>query len=188
MKVRTIIFSMVLPVVAASQAAAQVTTATFYGSVTDASQALLPGVSITMTHEGTGITTSKVTDEKGEFAFTFLQSGTYSLKLELPGFKTYVSSGFELGAAQNVRRRFVLDVGGVSEEITVTGEAPLVNTVAPEQRLSYSTLQISELPLANRDFTGLLASSTGVSYSGTNIRMNGIGGAGTRITVDGSEA
>src|SRR5262245_35699089 len=109
MKVRTTIFCMVL-LVAASQGAAQVTTATFYGSVTDASEAVLPGVSITMTHEGTGIATSKVSDERGEFAFTFLQSGTYSLKLELPGFKTYLSSGFELGAAQNVRRKFVLEV------------------------------------------------------------------------------
>ena len=153
-----------------SPVAAQVTTATFYGSVTDPSQALLPGVSVTMTHQGTGISTNKVTDEKGDFAFTFLPPGAYQLKLELPGFKTHVSTGFELGSAQNVRRNFVMDVGGVSDEITVTGEAALVNTVAPEQRLSYSQLQITELPLANRDFTGLLASGTGVSYSGTNIR------------------
>jgi outer membrane receptor protein involved in Fe transport len=167
---------------------AQVTTATFYGIVTDSSQAVLPGTMITMTHVGTGVASSKVSDERGEFAFTFLPAGTYTLKIELPGFKTYISSGIELGAAQNVRRTFALEVGGVSDEITVTGEALLVNTVAAEQRQSYSTLQITELPLANRDFTGLLASSTGVNFSGTNIRMNGMGGAGTRITVDGTEA
>jgi len=166
----------------------QVTTATFYGTVTDSSQAVLPGTSVTMTHQGTGASTTKITDEKGEFGFTFLAPGTYTLKIELPGFKTFVNSGFELGAAQNVRRSFALDVGAVTEQVEVTSEAPLLNTVAAEQRQSYSQLQVTELPLANRDFTGLLASNTGVSYSGTNIRMNGMGGAGTRITVDGTEA
>ncbi|PYS29119.1 MAG: hypothetical protein DMG11_10140 [Acidobacteria bacterium] len=185
--IRTTIALLLLSV-AVAPAVAQVTTATFYGTVTDSSQAVLPGASISMTHEGTAVVTTKVSDEKGEFAFTFLPPGPYTLKIELPGFKTYVNSGFELGAAQSVRRSFSLEVGGVAEQVTVTSEAPLVNTVASDQRLSYSKLQITELPLANRDFTGLLASNTGMSYSGTNIRMNGMGGAGTRITVDGTEA
>jgi len=185
--IRTTIALLLLSV-AVAPAVAQVTTATFYGTVTDSSQAVLPGASISMTHEGTAVVTTKVSDEKGEFAFTFLPPGAYTLKIELPGFKTYVNSGFELGAAQSVRRSFSLEVGGVAEQVTVTSEAPLVNTVASDQRLSYSKLQITELPLANRDFTGLLASNTGMSYSGTNIRMNGMGGAGTRITVDGTEA
>jgi outer membrane receptor protein involved in Fe transport len=184
----TISFVFLLCISGAGSAAGQVTTATFYGIVTDPSQAVLPGVSATMTNEGTGLATSKISDEKGEFAFTFLPAGSYTLKLELPGFKTYLSAGFQLGAAQNVRRTFALEIGGVTEEVTVTGEAPLVNTVAADQRQSYSRIQLTELPLANRDFTGLLASSTGVNYSGTNIRMNGMGGAGTRITVDGTEA
>src|SRR5215510_12733856 len=83
-------------ITALTPAMAQVTTATFYGSVTDPSQAVLPGVSATLTNEGTGLATSKVTDEKGEFAFTFLPAGSYTLKLELPGFKTYVNAGFQL--------------------------------------------------------------------------------------------
>jgi carboxypeptidase family protein/TonB-dependent receptor-like protein len=186
--IRVTIWTAMLVAAFVSAGVAQVTTATFYGSVTDSSQAVLPGASVTMAHQGTGATTNKITDEKGEFAFTFLPPGKYTLKIELPGFKTYVSSDFELGAAQNVRRTFALDVGAVTEQVTVTSDAPLVNTVAPDQRQSYSSLQITELPLANRDFTGLLTSNTGVSYSGTNIRMNGMGGAGTRITVDGTEA
>src|SRR5437879_11072680 len=48
-----------------------------------------------MTHEGTAVVTTKVSDEKGEFAFTFLAPGAYTLRIELPGFKTYVNSGFE---------------------------------------------------------------------------------------------
>jgi hypothetical protein len=182
------VLGMFLLLAVVSPGVAQVTTATFYGMVTDSSQAVLPGASITMANQGTGSSSNKLTDEKGEFAFTFLPPGKYTLKIEMPGFKGYVSSDFELGAAQSVRRTFALDVGAVAEQVTVTSEAPLVNTVAPEQRQSYSQLQITELPLANRDFTGLLVSNTGVNYSGTNIRMNGMGGAGTRITVDGTEA
>jgi len=170
------------------QAMPQVTTATFYGIVTDPSQAVLPGASISMTHVGTAATTTKISDERGEFAFTFLPSGTYILRIELPGFKSYVSSGFELGAAQNVRRTFALEVGGVAEQVTVTSEAPLVNTVAPDQRVSYSVLEVTQLPLANRDFTGVLTTGTGVTTSSTTIRLNGVGGAGTRVTVDGTES
>src|SRR5262249_39757087 len=139
--VAAIALAMVLCLTALSPVTAQVTTATFYGIVTDPSQAVLPGVSATMTNEGTGLATSKISDEKGEFAFTFLPAGSYTLKLELPGFKTYVNAGFQLGAAQNVRRTFTLDVGGVTDEVTVTGEAPLVNTVAADQRQSYSRIQ-----------------------------------------------
>jgi hypothetical protein len=166
----------------------QVTTATFYGTVTDASQAVIPGVTVTLTHQGTGTVISKITDERGEFGFTFLQPGAYALKIELTGFKTYLNSGFELGGAQNVRQAFVLEVGGAADQVTVTGEVPLVNAVAPDQRTNYSNLEVREVPLNSRDFTGLLVSNTGVNYSGTSIRMNGMGGAGTRVTVDGTEA
>src|SRR5216117_3112060 len=122
MKFRPAIFALPFILAAALQGMPQVTTATFYGIVTDASQAVLPGASISMTHVGTAATTTKVSDERGEFAFTFLPSGTYTLKIELPGFKSYVSSGFELGAAQNVRRTFALEVGGAAEQVTVTAE------------------------------------------------------------------
>lgn len=185
---RLAILFVLLLLVFGPQGHSQVTTATFYGIVTDSTQAVLPGASVVMKHEGTGATTTRLSDEKGEFAFTFLPTGVYTLQIEMPGFKIHQSEGFELGAAQNVRRTFVLEVGGVTDRVTVTSEAPLVNTVAPEQRQSYSRLQITELPLANRNFAGLLNSATGVTQASTNIRMNGMGGAGTRVTVDGTEA
>src|SRR5215475_3880667 len=153
LSIPTIALALLVCLAALTPGKAQVTTATFYGTVSDPSQAVLPGVTATMTNEGTGLATSKISDEKGEFAFTFLPAGTYTLKLELPGFKTFVNAGFQLGAAQNVRRTFTLEVGGVTDEVTVTGDAPLVNTVAAEQRQSYSRIQLTELPLANRDFT-----------------------------------
>ena len=164
-RVLSVLVSVVVMLAAVTGSIAQVTTATFYGNVTDVSGAVLPGVTVTLVHQGTSATFTKLTDETGEFTFTFLAAGNYTVTLELPGFKTHVSTDFSLGAAQNVRRTFTLEVGGVSEKVTVTGEAPLVNTVSAQQRSDYSTMQVNELPLQNRDFTSLFNSSASVSSS-----------------------
>jgi hypothetical protein len=104
------------------------------------------------------------------------------------GFKAHVVEGLELGAAQNLRRTFALEVGGLAEQVTVTSESPLINTVAPEQRQAYSQLQIKELPLARRNITALVGEGTGVTTIGGGILLNGVGRSGTRISVDGTEA
>src|SRR6059036_1979347 len=100
-------------------ATAQVTTATFYGIVTDPSAAAIVGARVTLAHEGTGATSTTATDQIGEFSFTFLPVGLYRLRIEAAGFRTYESSGVELLAAQSVRRSFTLEVGGVAEVVEV---------------------------------------------------------------------
>src|SRR5439155_23657621 len=72
---------------------AQRTTATFAGIVTDASGAVLPGVEASLTNEGTSAVMQQITNETGEFIFNFVPVGNYTLKLVLPGFKTYDSKG-----------------------------------------------------------------------------------------------
>src|SRR5262245_28903285 len=168
---------------------AQVTTATFYGIVTDSSGAVLSNVAVTLTHEGSWTVITKVTDETGEFVFNFLPVGFYTLKIELQGFKTFESSRIELRAAQNIRQSFTLEVGKVTETVKVTGEGPLVNTVAPEQTQSFSSLEVKELPLARRNFTNILRIGTGITNAGDGgVRLNGLGRSGTKISVDGTEA
>src|SRR4051794_19429750 len=85
---------------AVPDAQGQVTTATLYGVVKDSSGAILPGVSVTVTHQGTNLTRETVSDERGEFALPGLPAGPYGIKIELSGFKTYNSSGLTLGAGQ----------------------------------------------------------------------------------------
>src|SRR5260370_29845084 len=80
--------------------AAQVTTATFYGIVTDASGATVPGASATLTEQNTGSVTSKNTDGAGEFAFDFVHVGTYTLRIEAKGFKTLLFGGVSFNAGQ----------------------------------------------------------------------------------------
>ncbi|HEY2933411.1 MAG TPA: TonB-dependent receptor [Acidobacteriota bacterium] len=170
-------------------ARAQVTTATFYGIVKDPSGSVVPGAEVTLTNENTSAVLKTVTDDEGEFVFNFVAAGRYTLKISLPGFKTLESKSMELGAAQNFRQTFTLQVGEVAESITVTGESPLLNTAAPEQRENYSRLQVTELPLARRNFSNILRLGTGVTTGGSGqVRLNGVGRSGTKVTVDGTSA
>src|SRR5690349_10977007 len=147
---------------------AQQTTATFAGVVTDSSGAVLPGAEVQFTNEGTAAVLQQVTSETGEFLFNFVAVGTYTLKISLPGFKTYESRSIPLGAAQNVRRTYTLEVGAVTDNVTVTGEAPLVNTVSPEQRLSLDTLEVNNLPMVNRNVTSILDVASGLTKGDAN--------------------
>lgn len=178
---------------------AQVTTANYYGIVTDPTGALIPGATVTLTHEGTGASTTRTADAGGEFVFDFLRVGFYTLRIEAPGFKVYQSSGIELAAAQNVRRTFALELGEVTETVQVEGSAPLVNTVSAEQRESVSTMEVSQLPLARRNYTNLLTLGTGVTVSASGggpghgnrdggVRLNGLGRSATTFTIDGTDA
>ncbi len=167
----------------------QVTTATFYGIVTDPSGAVIPGATVTLTHDDTSTATTKTTDASGEFTFEFLRSGTYSLRIEGAGFKAYTSRGIELAASQRSRGTFPLDVGNVTETVEVEAQTPQLNTVSAEQRQSLSRTDLTELPMAQRSFDNILALGTGVQLSSTGgVRLNGVGRSGVKITVDGTDA
>jgi hypothetical protein len=179
----------VLASVGVRPAWSQVTTATFYGIVQDASGAVVPGVDVTLTHEGTSTQTVKTTDENGEFTFDFLRIGSYSLRIEAPGFKAFSSAGIELAAAQRVRQTYTLEVGDVTETIEVAGEIQQLNTVAAEQRESLSSREVTELPMAQRSFQNVLTLGTGIQTTADGgVRMNGLGRSGLKITVDGTDA
>ena len=191
------LFSLVPP------AAAQRTTATFAGVVTDTSGGVLPGTDVELSNEGTGIVERQVTSETGEFIFNYVPGGTYTLTISISGFRTYKASGIALGAAQNLRRTFQLEVGEMEESITVSGESPLINTASGEQRISLDPLEVKTLPAANRNLTNLLNIGTGLTRQegtvegggsgsggagGIRLRLNGLGGAAMSITANGTDA
>jgi len=186
------VVSLLLVLLALTPAAfCQLTTATFYAIVTDSSGAVVPGATVTLTHNGTGTVTTKQTDSSGEAAFDFLRVGLYTLAIEGSGFKKYQSTGLELLAGENVRRTFALQLGDVSETVSVEATAPLVNTVDAHQQENFSGAQVTELPIARRNYSNLLALETGASTAtsgGTSVRMNGLGKSGSNITVDGADA
>ena len=182
---------------------AQRTTATFGGVVVDSSGGVLPGVAVELTNADTGIVEQQVTGETGEFFFNFVPGGSYNLVVTLAGFKTQAVNGIRLGAAQDVRRRFSLEVGAMEESVTVSGSAPLVNVASPEQRINLDPQEVTTLPSANRNLTNLLNLGTGLTRQegavegggagsggggGIRLRLNGLGGAAMSITANGTDA
>ncbi len=112
---------------------AQVTTAILLGVVRDASEAALPGATVVVTHEGTGVRREALSDERGEFVLSALPNGTYSVHIEMTGFKTHTSKGLVLGSGQTIRQTFVLEVGTQEETVTVTSSVPLIQTSSSNQ-------------------------------------------------------
>src|SRR5262245_41329721 len=129
---------------------AQVTTATLYGIVTDSTGAVVPGATVTLTNEGTSASATRTSDVRGEFAFDFVQVGSYTLRIEGKGFKKLESKGIDLASAQVVRQTFALEVGALTETVTVEGAAPLVSTASAEQLQTFDSQKVSELPLGRR--------------------------------------
>ncbi len=166
----------------------QVTTATFYATVTDGSGGAIPAARVILVHDGTGTTNEKLTDGQGEAAFTFLRVGTYTLRAEAKGFKRQESTGLELTAGLQIRNSITLEVGLATETIQVDANVPLINTVSSEQINSFEAVKIRELPLARRNFANLLSLGTGVISTGDSVRMNGIGKNGVAFSVDGTDA
>jgi outer membrane receptor protein involved in Fe transport len=169
-------------------AVAQVTTATFYGTVTDPSGGVLAGANVSLINQGTGTSISKTTGATGEFVFDFLQVGTYRLRIEGSGFKVLQTNNIELQAGQNVQRTFQMELGAVTETVAVEATAPMVNSVSAEQHQTISTMEASQLPLSKRNVGGLLGLITGASAGGGFVRLNGVGKSGTLFTVDGTNA
>jgi hypothetical protein len=168
---------------------AQVTTSTLVGLVRDAQNAVIPGVTVVATHEGTGVAREGVTDANGEFVFSALPNGSYTVKLELTGFKTLQNQGMQLGAGQTVRQTFTLEVGALAETVTVAGEAPLIETAASLQADSLGSQEVRELPVNRRNLTNLMSLTAGVNVNGDGmVQMNGVAAGGTGLTVDGTEA
>ena len=102
---------------------AQVTTATFYGIVNDATGAVVPGAMVSLTNVGTSEVYRKVSDAAGEFGFQFLPVGTYTLRIEAQGFRALENSGITFTAGQQTRQTYPLDVGSVTETLKVEGTA-----------------------------------------------------------------
>ena len=169
-------------------AAAQVTTASYGGTVTDPSGAVVANAQVTLINQGTGTTVSKPTASDGSFQFDFVRVGTYRLRITATGFKTLQTGDIELSGGATVRQTYALELGQVSETVAVESTAPLVNAVSAEQSQSVTTLEASELPLSKRNVSNLLGLGTGVSPGAGFVRLNGVGKTGTLYTVDGTNA
>src|SRR2546430_682795 len=153
---------------------AQTATATIVGVVKDTSGALIPGVSITVKHTETGQTRSAISSDSGSYNVPLLPVGAYEISTMMPGFKQQLRSGINLVIGQQAVIDLTLEVGGTAEQITVSEEAPLVNTTLSSTSGLITEQQVKDLPLNGRSFDRLLELNAGVVNNSSN--MGGGGG------------
>src|SRR5581483_9146213 len=123
------VFAIVLVLCGLSAAArAQVAQAELRGTVADESGAVLPGATITATHVDTGTERTTVSTSTGAYVMPALPIGNYTIKAELTGFGSITKEGVRLGVGESGTLNFTLKVAPLAENVTVTGESPLVDT------------------------------------------------------------
>ncbi len=150
-------------------AAAQVTSATLVGTVTDQSNAGLPGVSVTARNAETGFSRTVTTSETGAYRLEFLPIGTYQVEAALSGFKTEVRRGIVLAVNDSVRIDVALQIGALSETVTVSEERPLVNTVTADLSKTVDAAAIQSLPIVDRNVYSLLDLTPGIQSNNNGV-------------------
>ena len=133
----------------ASSASAQTFTGGVRGAVRDAN-GVVPGVTVELVNESTGISRESVSNDQGEYNFAAVQPGTYTLKATLTGFKTYENTGVRISAQQFITLDITLEVGQLQETITVTGQAPLIDTSNASGGGVIDAQQLQTLPSGGR--------------------------------------
>ena len=162
-------------------------TGTLTGTVTDPSGGVLPGASVSVTNQATGLVQSAVSASAGEFTVSTLPVGRYEVNVELDGFKKTTQRDVLVEAGVARRVNVTLQVGTMSENITVQANEPVIvsTTAATFRRIDAE--QLTQVPTSTRSFTHLLSSEAGVSSDLPPVLTNGTGNIspsvnGTRTT------
>jgi hypothetical protein len=179
---------MVLLCVAAAPAllAAQSTSGSISGTVSDESRAVLPGVSILVENVETGAQRTLVSDADGRYRVLSLTPGTYRVTAELSGFTRSVRDDLTVMIGADVPHNNIMKVGGVAEKVTVTADETTLDLSTAEVGGVVTPKQIAELPLNGRSFMQLATLQPGVNVSRTTERDFGGGFGGTQVTIAGA--
>ena len=140
---------------------AQMTTGTILGKVIDPSGAAVPSAQVTITNLGTKTAKTFETDENGNYIVSYLLPGSYEVTAEKVGFKKSTQTGITLQVDQKARVDLALQLGEVSESVSVMAEAPLVKTESSESAQVINSKQIVDMPLNVRNFAQLVSLNTG---------------------------
>ena len=176
-----------LPAAARAQAVGAIT-----GVVTDESGAVIPGVTVEATNAGTGLLRTAITDSDGRFDLPQLQPGRYNLKASLSGFRTVERQAVQVSVDDTSRVDFKMSVGGIEENVTVSGEAPLIETSHATMGITIDQQKVVELPLNGRNFTqlgtlipGVLAPPSGLGGQAGDATPGGFGATTAGFNVNG---
>ncbi len=172
-------------------------TAQLTGTITDSSGGVVVGAKVIVTDDATGVATTATTDERGAYVITGLRPATFTLRVEANNFTSVERKGLVLAVNQRATVDVTVTPGTVSTSVTVTTQAPLLDTSDASLGTDVTNEYVRDIPLSNRSFFGLVFLSGGVtetagqgtddSYpTGTNFVSNGQRNATAEIRVDGA--
>ena len=171
-----------------SSAGAQTNTGEISGTVHDESGGVLPGATVVVTHPASGFEAERVSDANGRFFMSSLPIGEWNLVVELPGFSRVVQRGIVLGIGSTLDLRLQLGLGQISEEITVTTAAALIQTTTAEISDVIENLTVEQIPLNGRQFLQLAQLSDAVVVPPGGTRGAALQQAGPLPNVGGQRA
>lgn len=187
----------VMPLLTAPTAAAQQQLGAIQGTVTDASGAVVPGATISVTHGDTGVTRTTVSNEAGVYRMPSVEPGRYRVAVELQGFRPAVQTDVivSVGATRGVN--FTLQAGSLEERIEVSGTIADIQTERAEISAVVEQKKINDLPLVGRNVLALAALQPGINgipttadflsaEQGMGVTANGVRESGNSASVDGA--
>jgi hypothetical protein len=180
---------LLLPIAASAQESGAI-----LGVIRDTSGGVVPNARVTVTNTGTAVARTVTTGADGAYRVPALQPGIYSVKVEAQGFETTTLTALNLHVAEELVSNATLRVGAATQEVTVTGEAPVVNTTTSSIGNLVSDQTIAELPLNGRNYTDLTllapgvvaATHSGLGDAGTWYSSNGAPPRSNNYTLDGA--
>ena len=162
MRRRTPLFLLVVCLLMTAAVALASTTGSITGIVTDASGAVVPDATVTATNEDTGVASVVKTDSAGFYNFPNLPVGNYDVLVEQKGFKSYAKTAIRIDANTVFRVDVRLELGEISEKVTVESDAVQVETQSTQMGEVIGTQKIEAVPLNGRSFIDLLSLQPGV--------------------------
>ncbi len=195
-----VVLLLAVSVLTSQQASAQAVYGSILGTVTDAQGAVVPNAKITVTSLGKGTVVTGTTNESGNYTVTHLIPDVYRVRFEAASFKALEQKEVNVTADNGSRVDASLVVGGASETVEVTAEAPQLKTDRADVAIEFSGKQLAELPILNRNFQSLELLSpgtqiiTGWAHAATEnpqgskqIFVNGQHFSGTGFELDGTD-
>ena len=155
-------------VASATAGSAQVQTGEIVGRATDNSGAVLPGVTVTISSPALIQPQTAVTTETGSYRFTRIPIGAYTVRFELPGFKTRVYEGIQITIGFTAEINAVMEISAVEETITVSGESPVVDTKTTTKVTTFTQESLQSIPSA-RDPWVMLERTPGITMDRVNV-------------------
>jgi carboxypeptidase family protein len=177
--------------VAAAPAVAQQGTAEIAGLVTDAQGAVLPGVALVVTNEQTGVFRELTTSAEGTYLASQLVPGRYKVVAQLAGFRTVERNALVLQVGTTLTINLTLEVGGIEQTVTVTGEAPLIDTTSARVGGNIEAEELAQTPATHRNYFAVVAMLPGVVFSPSvqmgndTISASGQTTQNNNVSVDG---